>query len=841
VKKKILYIYLLTLIATSASAVSAFPWPIEFIQPNGSKITVVQRGDERLHWFETTDGITLLQNEAGYLTYARLDSAGNMIPSDVIAQNEADRPAKVKASLALQIQKVFFSQAQISAARQKAAATNSAQKVAAPTGTNKILVILMGFRDVPFTFSNSAFSSLFNQTGYSVNNNNGSVADYFKANSYGKLSMNFDVYGPYVSKNNRAYYGKDTTIVVRTDLRPDSLIEEAIRNVYNANSGSGTTFDFSQYKAIHVIFAGNGQEYTGVTSDAIWSHQGSFTPPSYCPITAYSCTPEFYGNTSTYITSIGVLCHELTHVIGAPDFYDVDYDYTGNGEYIGTGEWDLMAEGNWNYLRGNLAGTCPANINMFQKIQFGWVTPAQLTTPQTINNMPNSAQNATAYVYSTPTRGEHYVLENRQQIGYDAAIPGHGLLIYHVMADASDELSYINSTYPLQMYPVCASSTVAVPSKAADSYGDINSSGCPFPGSANNNSFTDNSTPSAKTLNGVSCNKPLTGITESNQTISFSFMDGVTVAPAPLNLAGTLSSNQYQLTWNAPSNIPMLADTIVQQHWDGPALGGALMTGTPETLACLQAFSPASLTTYVGKTWTGVRFYPVDSTATNYSVQIYDLSSTKTVLTSQKVSSVKPNAWNDVLLTSPVNIGAGKVYGVAVTYTSQQGFTLSVDRGPKVESNNNYGTLIIEGNTIYTLGSSIDYNFSVRGLINLGSAVSYNIYYNGTKIGSSPTPGYTISSPASGTYCVKTVNNGTEGEGTCIDYTAPANLTLSIYTVGKRVYIDNSKSGDIIRIYSMTGQLIKNDLSQGVQTSFDLPTGIWIVKAGAKVQQIIIL
>ena len=47
-------------------AVPACPTPIRVTQPDGTVISVTQRGDEHFHWAETTDGRTLLRGADGY-------------------------------------------------------------------------------------------------------------------------------------------------------------------------------------------------------------------------------------------------------------------------------------------------------------------------------------------------------------------------------------------------------------------------------------------------------------------------------------------------------------------------------------------------------------------------------------------------------------------------------------------------------------------------------------------------------------------------------------------------------------------------------------------------------
>ena len=61
----------------------------------------------------------------------------------------------------------------------------------------------------------------------------------------------------------------------------------------------------------------------------------------------------------------------------------------------------------------------------------GWLTPTELTSPITITDMKPVAEGGEAYIVKH-TNSEYYVLENRQQTGWDIGEPGRGLLIYHV-------------------------------------------------------------------------------------------------------------------------------------------------------------------------------------------------------------------------------------------------------------------------------------------------------------------------------------------------------------------------------------------------------------------------
>ena len=79
--KKTLLLYAMGLMCVLAHATPADPTPTRVTQPDGTTITVVLHGDEFLNYLTTSDGYTVVKNEAGYYTYACLDGdrlvAGN--------------------------------------------------------------------------------------------------------------------------------------------------------------------------------------------------------------------------------------------------------------------------------------------------------------------------------------------------------------------------------------------------------------------------------------------------------------------------------------------------------------------------------------------------------------------------------------------------------------------------------------------------------------------------------------------------------------------------------------------------------------------------------------------
>ncbi len=545
---------LLTLGALSLSlhsplqASPAYPYPITFTQPDGTHIRILLKGDEYSKWAETSDGYSLLFDSKGYYEYAKADDRNYMVPSGLIAKSPEVRSAEDNTFLSNTRKHLTYSKEQLSMLRSATSMRNNAAQRAFPTiGNHKLLCILIGFTDVPFTKTHADFENLFNQVNYSANGATGSVKDYYLENSYGQFNLTVTVAGPYTADHNMAYYGANDSN--GNDSDPRALVEEAVNKAdADVNYADFDNDGDGSVDGVYVIYAGYGEE-AGASSDAIWAHAWSITPVTLDgkTISRYSTSAELRGNSSTTITTIGVICHEFGHVLGAPDYYDTDYAESG-GQYTGMGKWDIMAGGSWNNQ-----GLSPANHNPYTKVYiYHWAPITTITTPQNIEIFPTNTAEANFFRINTKTDGEYYILENRQNIGFDQALPGHGLMIYHVHKDFSalEATNDLNAGFPQMMYPVCASNTSDITSDPA-SFGNINSDGCPFPGSSNMVEFTDNTKPSEKSWDGLYTSVPITQIAENSTTHSVTLSVNETAdfyaskVTVPINEPITITDNSF--------------------------------------------------------------------------------------------------------------------------------------------------------------------------------------------------------------------------------------------------------------------------------------------------------
>ena len=415
------------------------------------------------------------------------------------------------------------------------------------TGEKKGLIILVNFSDVAFQSgnTNALYQRIANEQNftYTVNSSysfKGSMYDYFKAQSEGLFELTFDVVGPVTVSNTQAYYGGNDSN--GSDEHPAEMVVEAVQlaNQYVNYAdydwdGDGTV------EQVYVVYAGKG-EADGGADDTIWPHEYDLYSANYYGdgagrqkldgvwINTYACGGELNGN--GVIAGIGTMCHEFSHCLGYPDFYDTDYS---GGQ--GMGYWDLMCSGSYN---GD--GYQPAGYTSYERWVAGWKTPTELVYTQTISNMAalQTSGSDTYIIYNKGNRNEYYLLENRQKTGWDASLPGAGLLILHVDYSSSAWTSNTPSDEPShqRMTWIAADNNYQYTTTNGTKYYTFaGMKNDPFPyGSVN--AFGKNTTPAATLYNKNSDNtyyldSSIDNITQnSNGTISFDFNGESNVIPA---------------------------------------------------------------------------------------------------------------------------------------------------------------------------------------------------------------------------------------------------------------------------------------------------------------------
>lgn len=511
--KRCLLFFLISLSAClSLYAVPAYPGWVDFRQPDGSSVKVRLMGDEFIKYAETEDGYTLLYADNGALAYATLDEEQNLIASSFIASDIDVRSLAVSQFLERNKKGLSYSRQQIEKFvkiyKGPEIRLNTLSDKNPVVGNKKFLTILVEFSDVKFRNTKKEFENLLNAEGYSSDGAHGSVRDFYLENSFGQLDLTTDVAGIYTLSMPREFYGRNMGML---DYNADKMAFEAL-------SMADSDVDLSDYDndndgiidGVHIIYAGCGEE-AGGGADCIWAHSAGVNYSgdgvrSY----RYSCSPEIRGSSSSNgVTRIGVICHELGHVLGCKDYYDTDYDT--NGRFPGTGTYDVMGSGSWN-----ADGACPAHFNPYVKIyDFQWGVVQDGNKPAEYS-LKNHTSDGFVRI-DTRTEGEFFLLEYRNQEGFDKFIPGHGLMIYRSSENMSRMKSNtLNARHPQQFYIISASAPSELPEDDSNSYGKADVS-APFSDLSGHTEFTDFTIPSMKSWMGVETGYPITEIKEYPQ------------------------------------------------------------------------------------------------------------------------------------------------------------------------------------------------------------------------------------------------------------------------------------------------------------------------------------
>ena len=392
--RKILGIWICCAVAVSAMAAPARRIGQVRTMEDGTEKTVYQHGDEFFHYLTDEDGTWLDEKTLLPLT--------------------AERRAK----------------------KEELRAESEVRRVQATTGLDTLLaprgaIILVSYPDLAFTSTQAEMRDWAMGENYTYNGATGSVHQYFFDQSWGQYDLQLDVYGPVTVSKEMAYYGQDGS-KTGADQHADELVVEACQ-LAAAQGADFSPYDYNNDGKVDwvvVLFAGLGQN-DGGAANTIWPHQSDLSRTGKAiqlngkTVDHYCILNEIDGVTKVR-SGIGTFCHEFSHIMGLPDMYTTD-----GSLHKTLGMWDLMDYGIYN----NDVNT-PPNYSVYERWFMGWMEPQLLSSAAKVT-LPVSNSKAGCYITDSGEPVDnilrayppYYILENRQQTGWDTYLPGHGLII----------------------------------------------------------------------------------------------------------------------------------------------------------------------------------------------------------------------------------------------------------------------------------------------------------------------------------------------------------------------------------------------------------------------------
>ncbi len=525
------------LLSGRASAAPVRPVTATIVQPDGTSFHARPWGDEHRTGYETTSGYSVVRGSDGYWYYASgRDGSWGLEPSNTRAT--ANAPAGT---------------AKHARPAGSAVSTGAEQLTAqAPpggnhTGSEKLLVILGEYSSYPHQTADSAWETSFFATSGRT------LRTFYRQSSYNI----FDVVPAHEScgtANNDGIAGW----VNLGSTNPNIKLGDSHDIAEAAVSAVDGCVDFDSFDADHdgfvsarelhiiVILAGNETSYTGMAAanqcgPSVWGHNTDFYPAVFADgdvLASYSMFGEMHcyrsGPTDDrHQATLGIMVHEFGHDIGWPDLYDIDYSSSG------IGAWSIMSGGSWSYSSSDAwAGESPSLPDAFSKSYQGWVTPTEITTTQSGVAVDEGETNADVYrllpnsggvdwsFYGSSGLGEYYLIENRNApaSGFDAGLPGCGLLVWHI----DETRTSTNSTNANESRPL-VKLVQADGNNDLEHGSDDGDAGDPYPGSSGNNDLNDSTTPSTHLYSGLDSGVGLSTSSLCGSTMQADFFVGPSV------------------------------------------------------------------------------------------------------------------------------------------------------------------------------------------------------------------------------------------------------------------------------------------------------------------------
>lgn len=517
-KKLYLMLSMLFAFGTAANAVPAKKLQKVITLANGTQVSVELRGDEYLSWWEGTDG-------TAYRTTATDENVFEAFDLEAQKPAAAARRARTEQGRVARLARVKNSLKGADDKMRGLGGDHITYK-----GVKKGLVVLVDFKNKKFADGHDLeyYKNVINGKDFSDEEEGyvGSVRDYFLAQSNGQFELDFDVVGPVTMSKNSGYYGGDSP------YQKDEKVYEMIKEASDAIQDQVNLKDYDwdgdgEADQVFFLYAGLGQA-SGGSNSTIWPHESELR---YWPcgvlsyptgkINTYACAnelqPETQGSSRYISAGIGTICHEFSHCLGFADMYDT----TGGGGY-GMSVFDVMDQGSYN---GN--GFVPCNYTAFERIYAGWVEPIELIDPATVKDMKSVSDYGRPFImYNYKNTNEYFLLENRQNTGWDKGLYGsNGLLIVHVNYVPS---RWANNRVNSSAEKIQCCTVVNADGSRENTQYSLQGDLYPYEvkGVTMNDEFTDESEPAAKLYNKNTDGSnvlgiPITQIKRSKGSVSF--------------------------------------------------------------------------------------------------------------------------------------------------------------------------------------------------------------------------------------------------------------------------------------------------------------------------------
>ena len=497
--------WLLIFIFSMNYAVYVTDMPITVTQPDGTEINCYSSGDEFFNWIHDENGYTIIQSDIdGFFYFA--EKVGEVLkPSQYLPI--FDDPNTKNLEKWAKISETEYRK------RVQNFRSTLVDRDAPTSGVVTNLNIFIRFNDEEeFSNPRSYYDDVYNKI------EGPSLIDYYDEVSYGVLEVNtphfpiceLDESLSYQDPEPRSYYQPYNPVTNPNGYQNDddrryrehTLLKNAIEfiepevaedlDIDSDNDGFVDNVSFLVYGS------------PGAWASLLWPHRWSLT--SYDVYINDKLVSDYNFNMETggYFT-VGTICHEFFHTLGAPDLYH----YYDNTSPNAVGGWDIMEQ----------SSDPPQYMCAFMKWKYGdWIPEIpEITASGNYFMLPLSNPNNNCFKFSSPnTDTEYFVVEYRVKEGiYEINTPGedNGLLVYRINTTVGNGNA---DGPPDEVYLYRVNGTLT----SNGSFGQA-----PFSASVGRTQINDSTNPSCFLTDGSPGGLSIMNIGEAGEIIEFNFIN----------------------------------------------------------------------------------------------------------------------------------------------------------------------------------------------------------------------------------------------------------------------------------------------------------------------------
>ena len=420
-----------------------------------------------------------------------------------------------------------------------------------------------GFRAVviPVEFSNLSFTDI-----QYVNSKVEVASRYFDAQFSHVRSFTFDVLPTVHLPKLYSWYGANSSSA--KDIR----LSELIRTTLNSCSVDFSIYDNDNDGYIDNVYivAAGPSESDGSGADYLWPQQGYLSERREA-FQIGGKTVDCYCICSE-LSASAVFCHEFAHIFGLMDMYDTDGNGSGG---TSKGLWQRLSpmDNGVNLPDGYILPNFSA-VELDQ-LGLGYCVPFSTgkCTLKPINQYKEYIR------IESDTVGEYYLLECRDNEGWDWGLGGSGLVIYHI--DRSGNNAWHSDLYKRNLlarerwelnqvncrpdYP-CAQVVCAVPGT-----NDFSKIFFPQPG---HDSFSSDTDPSFRFWNGSASQYAISDIKiEEDGSATFKILSPIS------DLSTQVFQDAIIVNWSTDPEMDLSHCSV---YWYKDDTGGGVLIGTKQ-------------------------------------------------------------------------------------------------------------------------------------------------------------------------------------------------------------------------------------------------------------------